>query len=88
MQGLIIEVAYLVVGLLVGYIFGKGRTDSMENMVYSQLKAGKRVMIAVDDTFMSYEYVDGKILMKMGNFTAHEKDETNGEPPVDTNGPV
>lgn len=86
MEGLILKAAYALAGALAGYMYGKRFTpDGFEKMLYFNLKNGKKVMVAVDNVFTSYELIDGKISMKMGELTIKETDATNS---VDNNGTV
>jgi hypothetical protein len=78
MEGLVLKLAYTLAGLLAGYLWGKRFVpDTFEKVLYVNLRAGKTVMVAVDEKFTSYQMVDGKIVVKMGELTVKEKNDTD-----------
>lgn len=66
MEGIFIKLAYALVGFLLSYIIFRQKGDTMEKLLLMNIKAGKRVVIAVDKDFMSYEMVNGKVVTKSG----------------------
>lgn len=74
-SAIIIKALYVTLGAIVGFIYGKQKSDGLEKQIYKHVMANREVMIIVEDQAIRYVREGNKLRIESGTIQMAEKED-------------